>query len=614
VTTLLSVEQLSLAYRSRSSQRKTVVSDINLELGSGEILGLAGESGCGKSTLALAMTGYRAPETEVTGGRVLLGDIALSDLSPKEIRSIWGRRIAYVPQNASGALNPSMRIDRHFREVLSRDKGLRRQDSARRTHELLERVGLPDPERSMSAYPHEFSGGQQQRLSLALAIATEPEILILDEPTTGLDILTQARITALLQSILRETRMAALYISHDIALLGTTSDRLAIMYGGHIVEMGHTPDIVTSPMHPYTRALLASTPDITRRNAVRPICGQPPLSVLSDVCAFASRCDWVQPSCHRHIELIQFEDRRLRCTRPQAVRDTAPSTEPPHSWINDISRSHERQSLLQVDNLTLRYPGRPGYALSDFSLSFWPGESLGLVGESGSGKSTLVKLICGLETPTSGSLRFAGQLLKPRASQRTQQHRRDIQLIFQDATSSLNPAHTAQQILERPLRIYQPQLSRAERREEACRLLDSVKLGAELRDRYPPELSGGQKQRLAIARALAARPRLILCDEVTSALDVSVQASMVELLAGIVRSTGAAMVFVSHDLALVRSLCHRTVVLHHGHIREAGDTESVFNNPRDQYTRDLLDAIPRVGHRYDCVPKGKLRTPTPRKN
>jgi peptide/nickel transport system ATP-binding protein len=588
----LSIEGLSVAYRLASGERRVVVSDVDLELHEGTVVGLAGESGCGKSTLALAATGYRATGAEVVAGRSLLGDVDLVSLRARELRKVWGRRIAFVAQNALGALNPGTTIERQFKQTLRAHSQARGAAVRTRSLELLEAVGIPEPDAALGRYAHQFSGGQQQRIAIALSLASDPSVLILDEPTTGLDVTTQARITAMLSGLLVDSGVAALYVSHDLALLSTIADRMVVMYGGQVVEQAPCGEALKRPRHPYTRALLQAAPDIEGQRQLLGIPGRPPLSVQEGRCAFADRCTLAVEACTtQSIELANVgSDHLVRCIRVEEPTLQAPARTPGPGR----REAGQGTPLLTVEGLVCQYHRRREPVVREVSLHVEAGEILGIVGESGSGKTTLLRALAGAIAPTAGTLRLDGDALPGLARQRSPEQRRDLQLVFQNPMSSLNPRHTAADTLRRPIRLFRPEVPRDGERETIVELLESVNLAPEIADRHPSALSGGQLQRLSIARALAARPRLILCDEVTSALDLSVQAIIVELLRDLVTRTGVSLLFVSHDLGVVRALCDRTVVMRDGVVRESAATEQLFTAPGDAYTSELLAAMPAL--------------------
>ena len=589
---VLAVDDLTVGYVRADGQPNVVVWNASVTLRAGQILGLAGESGCGKSTTALAAIGYRAPGARILRGTSKLGDLDLLSLSIPELRAIWGRRIAYVAQSASQALNPAIPIGRQLAQPLTVHLGLHGAALRERQLELLEAVGLPDPPRALARYPHQFSGGQQQRIAIAIALSCRPEVLLLDEPTTGLDVTTQARISALLRSLIGETGVAALYVSHDLSLLSTIADSLAVMYAGEVIEHTTAEEMRRQPRHPYTQALLAAVPSVHKPRAVSGIGGRPPAAVVLDGCSFAARCPYADDETRgTKPELREVATRHwVRCLRAE---DVPPFAVEERALVRGSS-ADGRGALLAVEDVWCEYKGAAGSVAVVKGVSFevGRGETLGVVGESGSGKSTLLRAIAGLHPPSGGSVLLRGQQLAPRAVKRPVSIRKDIQLVFQNPDSSLNPRQTVGEIVRRPIRLFREDVPRNREREAVEELLDAVKLPRGMRGRYASELSGGQKQRVALARGFAARPCLLLCDEVTSALDVSVQATILELLAELAERFRTAVIFVSHDLAVVRTIATRALVMKDGEVREQGETERLFVSPQDPYTRELLSAIP----------------------
>jgi len=591
VTTALQIDGLSVGYARADGSVNLVVKDVDLALEPGTILGLAGESGCGKSTSALAAVGYRSPGSRIVGGRSLLDGVDLLALPLAELRSLWARRIAYVAQNAATALNPALPIGRQLAQPLVRHLGLRGEELRARQLELLEQVGLPDPPGALARYPHQFSGGQQQRIAIAIALSCRPRVLILDEPTTGLDVTTQARISALLRTLVSETGVATLYVSHDLALLGTIADRMAVMYGGEIVEASSARAVTRRPRHPYSQALLGAVPSAHRPRAVAGIPGRPPSSVSLDACAFAPRCAHVVPDCTlARPELREIEaDHVARCVRAEEL-----APQPNQGTVLAARTAAAPEPLLEVIDVCCEYRHRrtSHVVVRGVSLAVHPGETVGVVGESGSGKSTLLRAIVGLHAPSAGSIRLRGEELAPTAVKRPRAVRRELQIVFQNAESSLNPRHAVGDLVGRPVRLFRDDVARAEEPRAVAELLEAVKLPRSVANRYPAELSGGQKQRVALARAFAARPSLLLCDEVTSSLDVSVQATVLELLAELALQLDTAVVFVSHDLAVVRTIATRALVVRDGEVCEQGETERLFLAPSHPYTQELLSSIP----------------------
>ncbi len=593
----LSVRDLSVAFGD-VAHRSVVVSGVDLELVPGTILGLAGESGCGKSTTALAMIGYRPPGSTIIAGSADYDGVDLLKSSVNQLRSIWGRQIGYVAQSAATALNPALTIGRQLADPLRYHLDAGGQALRTAQLEAIDAVGLPDPAAVLGRYPHEFSGGQQQRLAIAIALVCRPGVLLLDEPTTGLDVTTQARITALLRQIVKDSGMSALYVSHDLALLGVVADRLAIMYAGEVVERGAAADVIARPRHPYTQALLSALPSVHAARRIIGIRGEPPSSVVPDACAFAPRCPHVIDDCRaRHVTMAELDDgRSARCIRVHdpAVVKTAVEVGDAGTRPGDTPAAGDAP-VLQIHELRCEYQTSTSFvAVRDVSLDLYAGETVGIVGESGSGKSTLLQAIVGLHRPARGTMTFRGSPLAGTAARRPRDVRKDIQIVFQDPGSSLNPRQNVRQLILRPIRLLRDDVPRAHEDELIADLLEKVQLPRAVLYRYPWELSGGQRQRVAVARAFAADPAVLLCDEVTSALDVSVQAVVLEILTGLAAEHGTTVVFVSHDLAVVRTIADRAIVMRTGEICESGSVEQLFTAPNHPYTTELLSVIPDV--------------------
>ena len=598
----LTLENLSVGYRKGRGPVVQVVQGVDLTLRAGLIHGLVGESGCGKSTVALASIGYRGHGSVILAGRALLADRDLLALDRSELGDIWGRDVAYLAQNAATALDPALTIRTHFDDVLRLHVGLRGADLSARRLEMLEAVGLPDPAGALRRYPHEFSGGQQQRLALAIALACRPKVLILDEPTTGLDVTTQARVSELLTGLVVELGIAALYVSHDIALLATVAADISVMYGGEIVERGLVDEIAASPRHPYTRALLAAVPSVRTPRLVVGIPGGPPLEVSRSACPFADRCGYVAEICReRHPEQVALNDTHTVCCARLEVVGAGTAAVLASDADDGGTRPSRQAALLELDRVSCFYATRGGRVAVVSGVSFEVGEAetVGVVGLSGSGKSTLLRAIAGLHPRVAGQIRFRGEPLVRDAQKRPRAVREHIQIVFQDPASSLNPRHRVGDLIARPIALFRAELTASDRRAAVAELLDAVKLSRSLVDRYPWELSGGQQQRVAVARAFAAAPALLLCDEITSALDVSVQATIIELVRALAAANGTAIVFVSHDLAVVRSLADRVIVMRDGEICESAATEELFAAPAHPYTIELLSAIPDIGDALD---------------
>lgn len=603
---VLTVSGLSVAYLTPSGP-VTAVSDVCFALHRGRVCGVAGESGSGKSTAALAAIGWNTPVQRRLSGSSFLNGTDLFACPPKELRHVWGRGIGYVPQEIGGSLHPAFRIRAQFRETLKVTRQLGRQAADDRAVELLRSARVPDPERALRRYAHEFSGGQLQRIAIALALAPHPDVMILDEPTTGLDVTTQQALITVLRELVTEQQVAALFISHDLALLSQFTDDLVIMYAGEVVESGPTAAILARPRHPYTRALLDAAPSLDAATMPRGIPGRPPGHVVSDQCGFADRC------AHRHDRCLTSRPaltpqppaglaRCLRAAELNLVRRALPGRPA-------TPEAGHGGHLLEVRNITCRYrtDREQVTAVSGVSLTVPRGGVLALVGESGSGKTTVGQSIAGAVRPSSGEILLDGTVLPGDPRQRTSQQRRAIQLIFQDATASLNPRRTVGDQLRHIARHFRPGDGAAQR-EAIAETLDAVQLSAALLDRFPRQVSGGQRQRVAIACAFIARPELVICDEITSGQDVSVQAAILTTLSDLQRRFRTSVLFISHDLSVVRSIADQVAVMRHGRIVESGPAEEVFSRPTDDYTAALLSAAPRLGPKTAASPGDLMET------
>jgi peptide/nickel transport system ATP-binding protein len=566
-----------------------IAAHVSFSLAPGEVLGLVGESGSGKTTVALALLAYARSGTAIQGGSVAVGGVDVLSLSSGRLRQLRGKTISYVPQDPSSWLNPSLRIGSQIVEKLEQHGfGAGRAARQDRVVEALEEVDLPSDPEYLRRYPHQLSGGQQQRVALALAFACRPAVVVLDEPTTGLDVTTQAHVLRTVRELARTHRAAAVYVSHDLAVVAGLADRTAVMYAGRIVEIGPTREIVERATHPYTRRLLAAAPDPKSR---RPLVGIPgrvaPLGPAPPGCSFADRCDFAEAACRAAAiseELVSPPSRHyVRCRRWEFVVARA---EPVAAGVAVARTRRGGEAQLTVDNLTARY-GR-NEVLHGVSLSIPRGECLALVGESGSGKTTLARCISGMHKEGAGDIRFGGERLAWGAGHRAAESRRAVQYIFQSPYSSLNPRKTVRQVLEQPIR----QFDCAPAQDAVGDLLEQVSLPASYARRYPAQLSGGERQRVAIARALSVAPSLLICDEITSALDVSVQASILALLARLHAETMLTVLFVTHNLSIVRAIADSVIVLDQGLVVEEGSVEDVLDSPQHPYTQSLLRDTP----------------------
>ena len=568
-----------------------VIDELSLALRPGEIVCLVGESGSGKTTTALSAFGYAAAGLEQVAGEVLIGGVRMATAA--DFSEARGQQIAYVPQNPASALNPSMRIGRSIADVMSRGRdGASVEQSD--VLAMLERVGLPATEAFTQRYPHQLSGGQQQRVCIAVALAAGPRVVVLDEPTTGLDVVTQARILAELLRLRNQEQVAMLYVTHDLSVAAEIADRIVVMYAGYVVEDAAARDLLRHPRHPYTRGLLAATPDHLTSRALEVMPGGPvDIAARPAGCPFGPRCSQHVAECDAALpELETIEAaHQVRCARWSTTQamdwlGAAPALSQPDQ-TSDV--------LLEVVDLRAEHVSRSGnvVAASGISFELKRGGCVALVGESGSGKTTIARVIAGLHPTWSGDVRLDGEPLAQLARKRTREQRRRVQMIFQSPSDALNPRHSVGQAISRTARSLRG-LSAAEAAREVSELLDAVRIPQSYANRYSRELSGGQRQRVAIARALAADPELIVCDEVTSALDVSVQARVLDLLIELRRDRGVALLFITHDLGVVASVANEVLVLERGLICEAGPTSEILHNPQHAYTRQLLGAAPSL--------------------
>lgn len=569
-----------------------VVDGVTLEIGRAEILGLVGESGSGKTTTALSVFGYNGRGLKLSAGTITIA--GEKETSEDAFRNARGRLASYVPQNPGTSLNPSMRIAQVIEDFVKQNRSNVAADGAQRSY--LARVGLPTDEEFGRRYPHQISGGQQQRVCIAASLAPEPALVVLDEPTTGLDVVTQAGILNELLRLRDEEQVAMLYITHDLAVVAQIANRIAVMYAGRIVEQGPTEEILRRPRHPYTRGLIAATPDHLRPQKLETMDGVA-VGVGDRLpgCAFAPRCSLRRANCESELPptAVVGDRHEVSCF---AWR------EPQKAFVPDVASESTNTSgpasdraILEVEGITAEYRNhrQTTVAASDITFSLDKGGCLALVGESGSGKSTIGRAIVGLHSITSGSVVLDGEELPTLVRKRTVDQRRRIQIVFQNPAEALNPRHSVADSIARPARKLQG-LNSSRAAEEVDRLLEAVRLPASLSQCFPGELSGGERQRVAIARALAAAPEILICDEITSALDVSVQAVILNLISDLRKELGVAVIFITHDLGVVANVAERVLVLESGSICERGRTLEVLDSPRDPYTKRLVAAAPSL--------------------
>jgi peptide/nickel transport system ATP-binding protein len=570
-----------------------VVQDVSFGIAPGEVLGLVGESGSGKTTVGLALLGHARRGLRIAGGSVRVGEVEVLELGDEQRRRLRGSVISYVPQDPASSLNPALRVGIQLSEVL--DAHLERggeRDHSERLAEMMREVALPDDPKYLRRYPHELSGGQQQRIGLAMAFANRPRLIVLDEPTTGLDVTTQAHVLSTVRELSSAHQVAALYVSHDLAVVAALARRVAVMYSGRIVELGTSEQLFKAAGHPYTRRLIGAIPRLTGGRSLLGIPGHAPSTTRRPPgCAFAPRCAMRVGECDLAMPdlTVVGQAHEVRCIRAADVL-AQPVTRTGDLVDLDLSSSGPTPVLAMV-GMTCSYGRTP--VVHNVELALAPRECLALVGESGSGKTTTARSVAGLHRNWTGQILLRGVPLEPSARDRTRDARREIQYIFQNPYGSLNPRHTIGDIVRQPIELF----GTASGRDVDVKvgdMLERVSLTAAYARRYPDQLSGGERQRVAIARALVCEPTVLVCDEVTSALDVSVQAAIVELLGGLQRDLGLSMLFVTHNLPLVRSIAQRVAVMSEGRIVELGPVEDVLNAPRDDYTRRLLANTPSL--------------------
>ena len=570
---------------------RDIVDDISFEIAPGEVLGLVGESGSGKTTVGLALLGHARRGVQIAGGSVRLGNVNVLALSEGELAHLRGRLISYVPQDPAAALNPALRIGTQLREILeAHNFGANAEARRERVYEMMREVALPDNNAYLSRYPHELSGGQQQRVGLAIAFACRPRVIVLDEPTTGLDVTTQAHVLGTVRDLATAHGVAALYVSHDLAVVGTLATRVAVMYSGRIVELGPVLDLFRAAAHPYTQRLIFAIPHLTGGRELVGIGGRAPSPGRRPPgCAFAPRCTYAQERCTVSVPELRpiAVGHQVRCVRAEEVRGQMLRRGTDGARGDRIREA----PILVLSDVTAGYRRRT--VVHDINVELARQECLALVGESGSGKTTLARSVAGLHSQRGGTITLNGAQLAMSSRNRTREHRRMIQYVFQNPYGSLNPRRTIGHIIRQPLEIF-GRLKGDAADKKVAEMLDRVALTAAYADRFPDQLSGGERQRVAIARALVCEPSVLVCDEVTSALDVSVQAAIVELLASLQRDLGLSMLFVTHNLPLVRSIAQRVAVMSEGRIVELGSVEQILESPVNPYTRRLLSDTPSL--------------------
>ncbi len=558
----------------------TAVNNISFTLNKGETIGIVGESGSGKSVTSLsAMRLVPTPPGKIAGGEILFhkknGErVDLLQISEKEMRQYRGNEIAMIFQEPMTSLNPVFTCGDQVMEAIMLHQSLSRSEAEDLTIKLFEEVQLPDPERIFSTYPHQISGGQKQRVMIAMAMSCQPSVLVADEPTTALDVTVQKTILELMQNLQKEHDMGILFITHDLGVIAELADKVVVMYKGNIVEQGTVWDIFNNPQHPYTKGLLACRPPLDKRYTFLPTVG-----------------DFMQTNENGEsvANEISVEDFTKDLVLSKSERDKQ------HKVL------YAQKPLLQIKNLKTYFPIRNGFfggitdyvkAVDNISFDIFAGETLGLVGESGCGKTTTGRTILRLNEPTSGQMLYKGKDIAAFNEQELREFRKEVQIIFQDPYSSLNPRMTVGNAIMEPMQVHGIFANDNQRKERVEELLEKVSLGAEYYNRYPHEFSGGQRQRIGIARALAVNPKFIICDESVSALDVSVQAQVLNLLNDLKKELGLTYIFISHDLSVVKYMSDRMVVMQNGKIEEMGDADQIYLNAKTSYTKRLIAAIP----------------------
>ncbi|MDP2723057.1 MAG: ABC transporter ATP-binding protein [Bacteroidales bacterium] len=558
---MLHIENLHIAFKS-GTEETSAVSGIDLSLKKGESIGLVGESGSGKSLTALAIMGLLPKQALLRSGKIVFNNTNLLALSSKEMNLFRGQQIAMIFQEPMTSLNPVMRCGKQVAESILRHQKVSSKEAKAQVISLFKQVNLPRPEQMIRSYPHELSGGQKQRVMIAMAIANNPSLLIADEPTTALDVTVQKEILELLDHLRKTKGMSFVFISHDLGVVSRVADRVAVMYKGSIVEQGLCSDVFTHPQHPYTKGLLACRPPLDSRPARLPV---------------------IEDFLNGTTELKSTNEILTRMPVNYQSKGLKPALD-----VTNLTKSYsvERNLLGKVT--------REIKAVDEVSFQVYPGETLGLVGESGCGKTTLGRAILRLIQPDKGTILFEGNNLMTVSGQELKATRRYLNIVFQDPYSSLNPRMSIGEAIMEPMKVHKLIKNRKERLSKAAELLERVGLTAQQMNRYPHEFSGGQRQRIVIARALALNPRFIICDEAVSALDVSVQAKVLNLLNELKREFGFTYIFISHDLSVVKYMSDRIMVMKEGKIVEIGNADEIYYHPKSEYTSKLISSLPSL--------------------
>ena len=610
-SSVLKVEDTAVAYKVRGGEIEAV-QNVSFEIRRGESFGIVGESGCGKSTMAWAIVNFLGANGYVKRGSIKFQGQELVGKSGEELRKLRGDQIAMVFQDPMQALNPSMTLGNQMKEVLTVHRGISDAEAATRCIEMLERVYMPDAANVMRRYPHQISGGQQQRVVIAMALLNNPALLIMDEPTTALDVTVEAAVLDLISELRRDFDTAIMYITHNLGVVARVCTRVGVMYAGEMVERAEIQQLFEAPQHPYTQGLIRCVPKLGADKAdsvLYPIRGRVPAPDSRPMgCMYGPRCDYAQDRCRDERPKLRIMENgtAVRCHFAEEID--------PSQWIpaDDIKPALDptrqvtsSENIIEVQNLQKYYEvkgsslrdvlgfGEPRYvkAVENASFSVKKGKTLGVVGESGCGKSTLIKTLIGLEDSTSGEAKFMGFDITGDLETRGEKLIQELQMVFQNPDSTMNPSYTVGQQIGRPMERFNT-VPKEQIRGEVIKLLDAMRLGENYFDRLPRQLSGGEKQRVGIARALASRPDLILCDEPVSALDVSVQAALLNLLLEVQQEYETTMIFIAHDLSVVRFFSDEVAVMYLGQIMEIGPAEAIYAPPYHPYTEALLSAVP----------------------
>lgn len=566
---LLTVKNLTVEFTAEKGIFRAI-NDISYTVEKGQCLGIVGESGSGKTVSSLALMRLLPRTGKISGGEISFnsrnGKTAIQNLSEKEMRHFRGNEIAMIFQEPLTSLNPVLTCGSQVMEAIMLHQHVSKNESRNRTIELFKKVKLPRPETLLDSYPHQLSGGQKQRVMIAMAISCNPSLLIADEPTTALDVTVQQAILELLKELQEENTMSIIFISHDLGVIAEIADKALVMYKGDIVEQGNVSDIFSNPQHPYTKGLLACRPPLNKR-----------LHILPTVKDFINKSN---------IDVILSNKNIISTSERKETHQKLYAAEP----------------ILKVEDLKTYFPGHKNFsgkskeyvkAVDGISFGVYPGETLGIVGESGSGKTTLGRTILRLIEPTSGNIFYKGTDILKLPAEEMRNCRKKLQIIFQDPYSSLNPHLTIGESIIEPMRVHGILAAEKERKAKAFELLERVSMDVSQFNRYPHEFSGGQRQRICIARTLALNPEFIVCDECISALDVSVQAQVINLLSELKKDFGFTYLFISHDISVIKFISDRMIVLYNGKIEEMGEADEIYYNPQKEYTRRLINAIPK---------------------